>query len=137
MILSYKRKLDIWNNIREMIKHRESIVIISAGDLYEEIVSYACVASQFEEEKPSLVSRKNAWTLKYQDFNIEFYDVGDEEQIEVFTSRHIIEDTKINYVVTFELESNTLVWDAYISEMSQIIEYKDQQTVVIRGYVYG
>lgn len=137
MVLTYKRKLGIWNDIKKIIDSEKNTVIFSAGDLYEEIISYACVASQFEENKPALSSTSNAWSLRYANSDIEFYDLSSEKQIETFIRRHIQSDKPITYVITFELESNTLVWDAYISQIAPIVEYKDQNTIIIRGSIDG
>ena len=137
MVLTYKKKLGIWKDMKQVIENAQNTVIFSAGDLYEEIISYTCVASQFEENKPALSSVNNAWSLRYSDFDIEFYDLSDERQIETFIRRHIQSDKPITYVITFELESNTLVWDAYISQIAPIIEYKDQKTIIIRGSIDG
>jgi hypothetical protein len=137
MMLTFSSKMTIWNEILSSLSQEKTLVLFTAGMLYEEIAPFVMASTQFLENKPVVKSYKNSWTATFENFRIEIYDLGDTEHVNLVLERHIMSSVIVGKVLTYEIESNTLVWSVYETELHQLFEAKEYLVPIYRNIING
>jgi hypothetical protein len=137
MMLTFSSKMTIWNDISNSLSQKKTLILFTAGMLYEEIAPFIMASTQFLEKKPVVKSYKNAWTATFDDFRIEIYDLGDSDHVNLVLERHIMSPIIVGKVMTYEIESNTLVWSVYETELHQLFEAKEYLVPINRNIING
>jgi hypothetical protein len=137
MMLTFSSKMTIWNEILSSLSQEKTLVLFTAGMLYEEIAPFVMASTQFLENKPVVKSYKNSWTATFENFRIEIYDLGDSEHVNLVLERHVMSPVIVGKVLTYEIESNTLVWSVYETELHQLFEAKEYLVPIYRNIING